>query len=170
MGERKLTVEQEKFCRLYIVENKTLVNAYKMAYGVEGDNGMATLMQARFVRDNARVQARIRELQIQLAEGQVDLALNAERLRNMALSQIAEMAETGDGSALQLRAAIALAKMPRVGLYDAIGAETDSTRHLSDKQLQDMFLQLATTIKGRMARKDATDVDAEKDAHEPKPN
>lgn len=141
-----LTSQQEHFCQLYVQGAMTKTDAYRQAYNVGKKTKRETVNRtAHIISRYPKVQARIAQL---ASKQDIACSLDTVKLRKVAINVIVEIAEHG-GDRVQLAAAIAIAKMPDVGLYkDTV---SDDNEDLSGDQLQVKFMKIVESMKQRVA-------------------
>ena len=116
MTPETLTSQQEDFCQAYVFGGMTKSAAYRLAYNVGEDTKPATTNAAACrLSYQSHVAARIQQLR---ASRSSKFSLDTVRIKDSVINQLMETLEHSDNEKLKLQAAVALAKMPVIGLYD----------------------------------------------------
>ena len=111
-----LTAQQELFCQAYVFGGLTKTAAYREAYNVgEETQRQSVSVAACRLASHPKVRLRIDQL-FALQTG--SYSLDTGRIKTLVINELLDQLENNDSPLLRQRAAIALAKMPAVGLYE----------------------------------------------------
>lgn len=111
-----LTSQQELFCQAYVFGGLTKTAAYRHAYNVGDDTKRESVNRmAVTVSQLPHVRSRIDQL---YASRSRQSSLDTVKIKDLVINQLVETLEHSDNEKLQLQAAVALAKMPAIGLYE----------------------------------------------------